>query len=160
MTSRTKTIRKGALGILLLGLLVPTLGSAQVAVAPELEEVEITRDAAALRTEIDVADRDLVDTALVFSNLGRNQARVACRASDADGNPVGRIYIRVPAGGLRYALASDLSNDQDFAGSVICRANPRVRGSAVLLAPLAMTDLSVQHLRRGSLIIIPVAATY
>ena len=87
------------------------------------------------------------------------RARVACRAFDADGDPVGRIWMHVPANGLRFVLASDLSHGQDFVGHAMCRTG-RVIGSAVLLAPSAITDLAVRPIRRRGSTVFAVVATY
>jgi len=159
-SNSTRTIRRSALWIALLGLLLPSYGAAQVAEMPEAEADEIARGADELRAQLDVRDRDLVDTALVFTNISHSPARVACHAFNADGEPVGRIRMHVPAGGLRFALASDLSHGQDFVGHVTCKTIPRVRATAVLLAPQAMTDLSVQHVRRLGTVLFPAVATY
>lgn len=153
-------VRRGALWIMVLGLWAPAYAVAQVSDTYEADAREITRDATALRADLRVDDRDLVDTALVFTNAGDARAIVLCRAFDADGERVGRIRLKVPAGGLRYALASDLSLGRDFVGRVQCSARSRVLASAVLLAPMAMTDLDVhQHQGIGS-ILFPVVATY
>ncbi|NRA02063.1 MAG: hypothetical protein HRU00_05610 [Myxococcales bacterium] len=162
MRSKEAFVRRGVLWIMLVGLLAPTYGAAQVAVtdAPEADAREITRDATGLQAELRVADRDFVDTALVFTNTGRERARVTCRAFDANGRHVGRIRLDVPPGGLRFALASDLSYGRDFIGRVQCSTQNRVLASSVLLAPHALTDLGVQQLQGIGSILFPVVATY
>jgi hypothetical protein len=164
MISEKNSLGTKALFMLLLGLLLPVSAWSQ-AVSPvdvsfDGEEVDIVRDASELRDQIDRPDRDLVDTALVFSNLGQEHARVGCAAFDANGETVGRILMRVPARGLRFALASDLSNSVDFVGHVECRTDLRVMGSAILLAPSSITDLSAKKIRRAGVTIFPVVATY
>ena len=142
-------------------LLPLAAAQAQVSLDASTEPArEIARDAATLETELRLPDRDRVDTALVFTNTGRERARVDCTAINRNGQRIGRIWLHVPPRGLRYALASDLSNGRHFVGSVECHAPSRVLGSAVLLAPLAMTDLRVQQLQGIGTILFPVAATY
>ena len=83
-------------------------------------------------------------------------ARVDSENVDADGEPVGRVRVYIPGGGLRFVFASDFGHSVDFIGHVTCKTSPRVRGSAVLLAPHALTDLSAQHKRRLGTILFPV----
>ena len=146
--------------IALLGLLLPSYGAAQVAELPagEMDEIAIDRDSVELRDAMDIRDRDLINTALVFTNVAGDRARVGCHAFNADGEPVGRVRVYIPGGGLRFVFASDFGNSVDFVGHVTCRTSPRVRGSAVLLAPHAITDLSAQHNRRLGTILFPVVA--
>jgi hypothetical protein len=114
------------------------MGFAADARAQDVEDdgVEVTRGAEDLQdlTGTPVAERTRVDTALVFSDRGLRETRVACQASDADGVPVGRAWTRVPAGGVRVILASDLSNGAAFAGQVSCRIDGRMEGKALLVA--------------------------
>ena len=51
---------------------------------------------------------DMVDTALVFTNLGGTPALVNIRAFTRNGDPAGMATVRVPGRGLAYVLASDL----------------------------------------------------
>ncbi|MDE0885696.1 MAG: hypothetical protein OSB70_09200 [Myxococcota bacterium] len=160
MISGIKSLGTKALLTLLLGLLLP-IGAWSQTIAPvDMEELDIVRDATDLRGELDRPDRDTVNTALVFSNLGGEDAVVGCAAFDSDGDTVGRILIRVPARGLRFALASDLSRNLDFVGHVECRTGLRVMGSAILLAPSSLTDLISRKIRRPGVTIFPVVATY
>ena len=153
-------VRRGALWIMVLGLWAPAYAVAQVSDTYEADAREITRDATALRAELRVADRDLVDTAMIFTNLGRERAWIACRAFNANGGPVGRGRLVVPPGGLRFALASDFSYGRDFIGRVQCSTQNRVIGSSVLLAPNALTDLSVQQVQGIGSILFSTVATY
>ena len=73
------------------------------------------------------------DTALVFSNTARAGARVICKGFDDRGRPVGRAATFVPGLGLRYLLASDLSDGDAVLGQVQCATQGRVVGSAFLL---------------------------
>ena len=160
--SKGSCIRIGILSLMGASLLPPLQAAAQgIEAGPqEVDAREITRDAAALTAEMRVADRDLVDTALVFTNLGRERAWVSCRAFDADGGRVGRVRLNVPPGGLRFTLASDFSYGRDFVGRVQCSTQNRVLGSSVLLAPLALTDLAVQQVQGIGSILFPVVATH
>ncbi len=132
-------------------LLLPAVAGAQ-AVKVEIDAVDpgpmIERDAADLAVDLaprDV-DRDVADTALVFTNLG-DDARVLCVGFDKAGDPVGRAWVKVPRLGLRYLLASDLSNGADFVGHVQCASPGTVRGSAVFLGA-GFSDLTVEQPRR------------
>ena len=160
MISGNNSLGTKAILMLLVGLLLPVSAWSQAITPVDVEELDVVRDAAELREEIDRPDRNSVNTALVFSNLGRGDAVVGCAAFDSDGDTVGRILMRVPAHGLRFALASDLSQSVDFVGHVECRTGPRVMGSAILLAPSSITDLSARQVRRSGVTIFPVAATY
>ena len=158
---KTKKIGSKTIYIMLLALLLPAAGFAQDSVEYDPPEVEINRDDVQLQVEIDRPDRDLVDTALIFSNLNISPTRVGCRAYNADGEVVGRGYTHVPPTGLRFILASDLANDLDFVGQVHCTAAGRVIGTSVLLAPGAITDLTARQVRLGrGRTIFPVAASY
>jgi hypothetical protein len=160
MIARKYSFGKISLWLVAFGLLLPSLGSAQRVSFPDIDGVEVARDATDLRDEVDRPDRDIVDTVLAFTNLGQGAARVSCVAFAANGEPVGSIWISVPANGMRFALASDISGSRDFTGHARCRTGPRVLGTSVLLAPGAITDLSVRQIRRPGMTIFTVIATY
>ncbi|MFP8882363.1 MAG: hypothetical protein AAEJ52_12735 [Myxococcota bacterium] len=124
--------------------------------------IEINRDSAELRDELrprDV-DRDIADTALVFTNLGGNHVRVRCVAFDGNGRAIGRAWLRVPALGVRYLLASDLADGVDFIGHAQCATLSVVKGTAVLLGA-DVTDLpSMQPDSLYGRIRFPLVATY
>ena len=107
-------------------------------------------------------DTDSADTALVFTNKGYTRGGVWCTAYDSDGDVVGRADTSVPGNGLRYLRASDLAGRVNFVGQASCWARGRVDGSAVFLAPSAVTSLKVvQHTRgRSTRIRFPVIASY
>jgi hypothetical protein len=141
--------------------------SATPAAAQELDavevagEVEVDRDADALQADLRSVtdhDRDVVDTALVFNNLGAERVAVACRGFDKNGNYVGGAIARIPGHGLRYLRASDLSNGRDFVGSATCHTTNRVAGESVLLAPGGLTSLRIQQRRLQ--VRFPLVATY
>jgi len=159
MISMKNSFARKVLWVALLALLVPGYASAQVDAFSAIDEIEITRDAAQLQAHIDVRDRDQFDTALVFTNLGNQSARIACRAFAANGDPVGRVWLHVPANGLRFVLASDLSHGEDYIGHVMCRTG-RVIGSAVLLGPSSLTDVAARPMRRLGSTVFPVVATF
>jgi len=124
---------------------------------------EIDRDAADLPTVIRPrpVDVDVVDTAMVFTNTSALDRRIVCVGLDKQGTPVGRVLVKLPALGLRYVLASDLSNGADFVGSAQCSSHSTVKGSAIFLGP-GITDLSVGNIagRRIGRIRFHVVATY
>ncbi len=135
--------------------------------ADDSDAVEIVRDGADLAVELDVRpDRDTTDTAIVASSVGDanvDSAVVICRAFDANGQRIGIAKMQVPARGLRYLRASDITNGQDYVGQVRCTARPHtVAVTAYLVAPSGITDLkSRQHSHRGvSHTLVPVTASF
>jgi hypothetical protein len=99
-----------------------------------------------LRAEVrDAVDRDtdVANTALVFNNTSPNETTVICTAYGANGQFLGRKMARVPARGVRYLRASDLSGGVDFVGSALCASRARVAASAVFLAPGSISNLDV-----------------
>ncbi|MBJ21961.1 MAG: hypothetical protein GY910_19535 [bacterium] len=95
-----------------------------------------------LREAID-RDTDVANTALVFNNTTSGDAVVVCTAFGANGNFIGRGTVRLPARGVRYLRASDLSGGADFVGSALCASRVRVAASAIFLAPGSITNLDV-----------------
>ena len=125
--------------------------------------VEIIRYASDLPRELKPRppeDADVADTALVFTNEGVTPLRVRCVGFNKNGRIVGRGWVGVPKLGLRYLLASDISNGRDFVGQVQCAAPVQIRGSAVLLGQ-NVTDLPVVQIE-GTFgrLRFPVVATY
>jgi hypothetical protein len=123
---------------------------------------EIVRDADTLRDELrprPVDEPDVADTALIFTNLSGNAARVLCVAFDRNGEPVGRRWLSVPKLGLRFVLASDFSDGRDFVGHAQCSVPARMKGSAIFLGP-DITNLNVIQPWRAGRIRFPVVATY
>lgn len=114
-------------------------------------EVEIDRPADelldALADPVDPTDPDAVDSALVFTSAG-GPAAVRCTARDGNGNRVGSpVIVPVPAEGLRWIRASDLSNGADFVGSARCTSLGAVAGSAFMVGPRGATDLPSKQSR-------------
>lgn len=88
-----------------------------------------------------------LDTALVFSNPNAFAVKASCRGHDADGNPVGAAVTEVPARGLRFVLASDLSVRAPFLGSVNCTLGGVMNASGFLVGGTAgVTDVPA-HVR-------------
>ncbi|MCP5058376.1 MAG: hypothetical protein GY937_16860 [bacterium] len=115
-------------------------------------EIEIERTAdelpAALVDPVDPADPDAVESALVFTSRG-GAAVVRCVARDGNGNRVGNpVVIPVPAEGLRWSRASDLSNGADFVGSAGCTSLGSLVPSAFLVGPNGATDLRASQVRK------------
>ncbi len=160
MRENCRSSGSAAFAIMLLSLLFATHAMAQESEMPAIDILEVDRDSFSLQDELQEVDRDLVNTALVFTNVGGRQLRVICRGFDGDGEPVGRVGLTIPGGGLRFALASDLSNGADFIGHVRCRARHRLRASSLLIAPSGITDLSADMSRPRGGIVFPVVATY
>ncbi len=134
----------GLLASFLVCVCLPATSAAQEAVEiPAM--VDFERSAAELRDRIErpPVDPDRADTAVVLTNSGNTRAYAICWAFDDDGKPLGRTRIKIPPLGLRWVLASDLSNDQDFIGSVRCYVSGNLHGSAVFFGP-GITDLPVR----------------
>ena len=127
-----------------------------------IEEVEVAREIDTLPDAIEPQpdDPNLADTALVFTNMSRRTSWVKCVGFNKNGRPVGRTSTDIPPLGLRYVLASDISNGVDFVGQVQCKPMGRVVGSVVFIGP-DLTDLPVRNGRIGkSRIRFPLAAYY
>jgi hypothetical protein len=124
--------------------------------------VDVAREIDTLPDEIEPTpeDSDVADTALVFTNMSRSTSAVQCVAFNKNGRPIGRTRTVVPPLGLRYVLASDMSNGVDFVGQVQCAPRGRVIGSVVFIGP-AVTDLPVRNGKLGkSRIRFPLVAHY
>ena len=143
-------------------LSLPAIASAQVEVK-DLVEVEIDRDADALRDEIRprIKDVDLADTALVFTNTAGRPARVGCVAYHQTGMPIGRARLWVPGNGVKFMRASDLSNGRDFVGQVVCTTLGLFLPSAIFLGPVVENmNVRVTDHDMATRIRFPLVATY
>lgn len=151
------------LTVLLLALLATPV------LAQSIPEVEIDRPADELPDALgpDPIDPDRLDSVLVFTSTG-NPAAVRCTANDGNGDPIGSaVTVPLPADGLRWIRASDLSDGADFVGSAHCTSLGKAAGSAFLVGPRGATDLPAHRTRkRGSgrryvhHLHFPVAASY
>ena len=144
------------------GLGAPAALAQEVAAVSEVRDIERTADE--LRDRIEQPPRpdvDVADTAVVLTNLAYERAVATCAAFDQGGNLLGRARVRIPRMGLRWLLASDLSDDADFVGSAHCFVTGRVAGTAVFLGP-GITDLPVHPatIGGGQRIVIPLVAHY
>lgn len=84
-----------------------------------------------------------IDTALVFTNLGRTPAKLAVQAYNHNGRPLGSKELEVPGNGLAYLFASELddsSPNRRLIGKVVARARGKLTGTAVLVGG-PVTDL-------------------
>jgi hypothetical protein len=106
--------------------------------------VEIVRDATELRDIIRDHDPDVTNTALLLTNQGGPKSVARCVAFSANGEKIGRAWVRIPANGLRIVLASDVTAGVDFVGSIRCIARGDVVGTAFIVGP-GLTDSSVHH---------------
>jgi len=145
-----------------LALFLAPAALAGATVASAADGVEVDRDVTDLHSDLrprDV-DRDVADTALVFTNLGNADTRVLCAAFNRNGRMIGRAWTKLPALGVRYMLASDLSGDRDFLGHVQCGAVGAVRGTAIFLGP-DLSDFPAEQIDGDAgRIRFPVVATY
>jgi len=99
-------------------------------VAARLEEQKIhysvTKFATPLALSLITPDVDVVDTALVFNNPRNHKTLIAWVGYNANGRALGRAYTVVPANGVRFIRASDISNGRDYLGSASCKARARL----------------------------------
>jgi hypothetical protein len=141
----------------------PERAAAALDAVSDPEAIEVDRDAVDLRTHIRdrSLDPDSVDTAVVFTNTRSTPALVKCVGFDDRGHIVGAARTRVPGNGLRYLRASDIAHDRDFVGSVLCKSNGRVIGSALLVGA-QLTDLEVRErsAKQRTVLRFPLVATY
>jgi len=123
------------------------------------EEVEIARELDTLPSDIAPPDLDVTDTVLLFTNFNNYDDAVICVGFDRNGTPIGRTLTRIPRLGVRYVLASDISNGLDFIGHVQCAKHGRVEGTALFIGP-GVTDLPVLNRGVKNRIRFPVVAHY
>ena len=150
------------LGVLLASLLFSsTLTGQDLSVV----EVEIDRDATQLSDLLTGAALPkpevaaLSDTAMVLSSIHNTETWAYCYAKNHGGAIVGRVRVRLPAGGVRFFLAPDIVEQNGFVGSVICTAAGWVIGTEVMLG-VVTTDIEVHQDTRGdvSSMLFPVTA--
>lgn len=162
MTTTLNQYLNTAVTIIMLATLLIIGRVAGAQTAADVPSVEIGRDGETLTDTLRPhPDRDIVDTALVFTNLRSRNTIMNCTAFGPRGSVIGRFRVRVPENGLRFVLASDVSNGGDFIGSARCLSIGDVAGSAFLLGP-QLTDMQVRQHRgpQGVWITFPVVATY
>ena len=125
-----------------------------------VDEVEIARELDTLPSDIaPPSDPDVADTVLLFTNFSSYRAAVKCIGFDRSGTPIGRSLTRIPALGVRYLLASDISNGLHYIGHVQCAKHGRVEGTAIFIGP-GLTDLPVMNRGSKSRIRFPFVAHY
>ena len=141
---RTRTAAAARGGVTLALFLIAAVALPSVTLAQTPPEVDVQRNSDELKTLV-VPDptRPSTDSALVFTNPGGLDAYVRCNAYDANGNWVGRTRTLVPARGLRYIRASDLSGGAAFLGQAKCWSVRHVIGSGFIVAPGGITPTSV-----------------
>lgn len=89
--------------------------------------LKVTGDSTELQAMLKkTPDVDVVDTALVFNNPRNHKTLVAWVGYNANGRALGRAYTVVPANGVRFIRASDISNGRDYLGSASCKARARL----------------------------------
>lgn len=122
-----------------------SLGTTDVTQA---DGVSVDRDSLELADRVNTPpeDVDFVDTAMIFTNTD-GRSIVKCAARNANGKLIGRAWVALPNRGLRFLLASDIAGGTDFVGSVDCRSNGRVVGTALLLGPRGVTDLPSRRIQ-------------
>ena len=133
------------------------------ATAQSVAEVDIERDADALRDEIRPRpkDVDVADTLLVFTNTSGGRAIVRCAAYDASGAAVGRTRTLVPGNGVSYIRASDLSHGRDFVGHAVCGTQHHLIPSSIFLGPqIENLNVRVAPHEGATYLRFPLIATY
>jgi len=126
--------------------LPPGVSSAQDA-DPVDRGFEITRDPTELPGLIRDRQPDAIDTALVLTHQGGPRAVASCVAFDANGEQIGRAWVRVPSNGVRVLLASDVAAGGAFVGSLRCIARGHLVGSAFIIGP-GLTGTTVHNALR------------
>lgn len=97
----------------------------------------------------------VLDTALVFTNVGSRPSHAEFAAFDDSGREVAAGEIDIPAGGLVYVLASRIAHAgevRSFVGHVRAKATGRVHGRTVVLGALGtdIDTINVVKRRRAS----------
>ena len=129
-----------------ISLVLLTLAMPLATTAQEPPEVEVDRPATEILDDLRPdADRDSVDTAILFTNVRATNAVVRCSAYDHEGELIGRTITRVPPLGLRFVRGSDLSGGADFLGQARCSSAQGILVSAILAAPAGLSDLPVRN---------------
>lgn len=150
--------------LLITGLLFAHGGSAQTLADTEIEIDRDANELSDLLVSVDVARSDvasLLDTAMIITNVGNSGTIARCHANNRNGVLVSRIRVRIPSGGLRFFLMSDLVRQPlGFVGSVICNVPGHAVGSEIMLG-VVTTDVDVQqdYSAGSTSILFPVAAT-
>ncbi|MEM7467567.1 MAG: hypothetical protein AAF387_11895 [Pseudomonadota bacterium] len=124
--------------------------------------IQVARDAAELQGMLKrTPDVDVVDTALVFNNPRQHKTLVACVGYNANGRVMGRAYTVVPANGLRFIRAADISNGRDYLGSAKCKARARVIPSSFIVG-IGFSDAPARVINGwdNSVMRFPVVASY
>lgn len=150
----SKILAAVAGGCMAAGSALPVFGLEMVSDgASALTEVEIERDYAELQPMLRPRpDIDTTDTALLFNNALRRTSVVYCVAYGANGQALGKVRVKVPGNGVRFILASDLSDGRDFVGSSRCRARGKIVPSAFIVgAGFSDTPAQAKHHVRAQL---------
>ena len=165
------TLSKSFAFAMFLLLLAATQADAQeVAIASDAMSVndgedigiQVVRDATELQAMLKrTPDVDVIDTALVFNNPRRHKTLVARVGYNANGRALGRAYTVVPANGLRFIRASDISDGRDFLGSAKCQARARVIPSSFIVG-VGFSDAPAKVINGwdNSVMRFPVVASY
>ncbi len=130
------------------------------------DEIEVNRDANELSDLLagfkplpnpEVAP--LLDTAMVFTSIHPTEIWVHCTAKDNAGLVEGRVRVRLPAGGVRFFLGSDITDERGFVGSVLCTGEGWIVGTEVMLG-VVTSDIDVQQDTRADIssMLFPVTA--
>jgi hypothetical protein len=137
------TLGRGAPLALLLAV-APCGGYSQDASNEADQGVEITRDATELAGMLREQEADVVNTALVLTQQGGPATIARCVAFNANGEIVGRAWVKVPTNGVRVVLASDVTAGGDLVGSLRCHARGHLVGSAFVFGR-GLTDAAVHN---------------
>ena len=123
---------------------------------------EVVRNGAELQDMLKLdRDADVIDTALVFNNPRRHRTLIVCVGYNSNGRVLGRAHTVVPANGVRFIRASDISDGRDFLGSAECKARARVIPSSFIVG-VGFSDAParVVHGWDDTAIRFPIVASY
>ena len=93
----------------------------------------------------------VLDTALVFTNVGGRPAHAKFVAFDQAGSEIASGEIVIPANGLVYVLASRIANAggvSQFVGHVKAKAGGRVHGRTVVIGALGTDIDTINNVKR------------
>jgi hypothetical protein len=132
---------------LLISILASTILVLAAPTTWALEEIDALSD----RIVDPAPEAPILDTALVFTNVGGSTSHAKFAAYDEWGEAIGGGEIEIPSNGLVYVLASRIAQAaglDGFVGHVKAKASGRVIARSVILGALGTEIDAVQHYKR------------
>ena len=133
--------------ILMFTVLTATILALGAPVAQAFEETRPLADRLADPTP----EAPVLDTALVFTNVGGRASHAKFTAYDEFGAELSSGEIEIPAGGLVYVLASRIANAAEvdgFVGHVKAKATGRVHGRTIVVGVLGTDVDTINQTKR------------